>query len=181
MKFVETKLKGSFIIEIEKLEDERGFFARSWDREKFEEVGINPNISQCSVSHNNKKGTLRGMHFQAVPYEEAKTVSCVKGMIYDIIIDLRPGSSTLYEWIGVELSDQNHKMLYVPEGFAHGFQALMDDTDVFYQISEVYKPDYSRGIRWDDPFFRISWPIIPPIISKKDLCWKLFKKLIDDQ
>ena len=171
MKFIETKLKGSFIIEIEKLEDERGFFARSWDREKFEEFGLNSNIFQCSVSHNNKKGTLRGMHFQAMPYEEAKTVSCVKGMIYDVIIDLRPESSTLYKWIGVELSDQNQNTLYIPEGFAHGFQTLEDNTEVFYQISQKHMPEYARGKLWNDPIFNISWPIKSPIMSDRDKQW----------
>ncbi len=176
MKFIETKLKGSFIIEIEKLEDERGFFARSWDKEKFDEMGLNSTISQCSLSHNDKKGTLRGMHFQEMPHQEVKIVSCVKGKIYDVIIDLRPKSSTLYEWAGIELSDKNHKILYVPEGFAHGFQTLEDNTEVFYQISQKHMPEFARGKLWNDPLFNISWPIKDPIISDKDKQW--IKELI---
>ena len=171
MIFTETKLKGSFIIEIEKLEDERGFFARTWDQKKFEDNDLDSKLSQCSISFNKKAGTLRGMHYQAEPYQEVKLVRCTKGKIFDVIIDLRKNSKTYMNWFGIELSSHNHKMLYVPEGFAHGFQTLEDDTEVFYQISKEYKPDFARGKLWNDPVFSISWPITPPIISENDEQW----------
>ncbi len=168
MVFIKTKLKGSFIIELERLEDERGFFARSFCQKEFEEHGLNPRIVQCNVSFNKKKGTLRGMHYQVAPHEEAKLVSCIRGAIYDVIIDLRPNSSTYCQWFATELSAENYKMLYVPEGFAHGFQTLEDNTVVFYQMSEFYHPECARGVRWDNPTFRIEWPIEQLIISSKD-------------
>jgi dTDP-4-dehydrorhamnose 3,5-epimerase len=171
MIFSETKLKGSFIIEIEKLEDERGFFARTWDQKKFEEMGLHSKLSQCSISFNKKAGTLRGMHYQAEPYQEAKLVHCTKGKIFDVIIDLRKNSKTQMNWFGAELSSQNYEMLYVPEGFAHGFQTLEDNTEVFYQISQEHMPEYARGKLWNDPIFNISWPIKSPIMSDKDNQW----------
>lgn len=171
MKFTEIKLKGSFIIEIEKLEDERGFFARTWDQKKFNEIGLNSEISQCSISFNKKIGTLRGMHYQKEPYQEVKIVHCTKGKIFDVIIDLRKDSETFNDWFGLELSLENHKILYVPKGFAHGFQTLENNTEVFYQISTEHMPEYSRGKLWNDPMFNIPWPIRPPIISEKDLQW----------
>ena len=169
MIFTETKLKGAFIIEPEKNEDERGFFARSYDSKIFEEHGLNPKVLQCNISFNKKKGTLRGMHYQISPYQEAKFLRVTKGKIYDVIIDLRPHSGTFKQWIGIELSDKNYKMIYIPEGFAAGFQSLEDNTELFYQVSQVYMPEYERGIRWDDPTFKISWPLKPTVISKKDL------------
>jgi len=172
--FSETKLKGAFIIELEKLEDERGFFTRSWDQKKFKDLNLNANIVQCNISFNKKKGTLRGMHYQASPFEEAKLVRCTKGKIFDVIIDLRNDSSTFKKWIGIELSAENYKLLYVPEGFVHGFQTLEDNTEVFYQMSQYHMPEYSRGICWDDKSFEISWPIKPPVISKKDLSYAPF-------
>lgn len=171
MIFTEIELKGSYIIEIEKLEDERGFFARSWDKKQFEEMGLNSNLKQCNISFNKKKGTLRGMHYQDVPYSEAKLVRCTKGKIFDVIIDLRENSKTFHKWIGIELSDIDYKMLYIPEGFAHGFQTLEDNTEVFYQMSQVHMSEYSRGIRYDDKRFKISWPLPNPIVSKQDLLW----------
>ena len=168
MIFNETKLKGAYVIDIEPLEDERGFFARSFCRKEFEERGLNPCIVQCNISFNKKKGTVRGMHYQAAPHEEAKLVSCIGGAIYDVIVDLRPDSSTYCQWVAVELSSQNHKMLYIPEGFAHGFQTLEDNTEVFYQMSEFYHPECARGIRWDDPAFGIEWPLMEKIISTRD-------------
>ena len=180
MIFTETKLKGAFIIEPEKLEDERGFFARTWDKKEFEERGLNPKLVQCDISFNKKKGTLRGMHYQIAPYEEAKIVRCTKGSIFDVIIDLRPKSKTFKEWIGVELSSSKHKMIYVPEGFAHGFETLEDNTEVFYQMSEVYVPEYAKGVRWDDPLFKINWLLNTPIISKKDLSYEFFEKVTDE-
>lgn len=155
---METELKGAFVIEPEKLEDERGFFARTWDRREFEARGLDPQLAQCSVSFNKNKGTLRGMHYQAAPDEEAKLVRCTEGAIYDVIIDLRPDSPTFKRWVAAELAADNMRMLYVPKGFAHGFQTLQDDTEVFYQISEFYAPESARGIRWNDPAFDIQWP-----------------------
>src|SRR6266487_3389064 len=161
MIFIETTLKGAFIIEPERLEDERGFFARSFCRKEFEDHGLNPNLVQCSISFNKKKGTLRGMHYQISPHAEAKLVRCTMGAIYDVIIDLRPHLPTFKQWIAVELTAENRQMLYIPEGFAHGFQTLTDNTEVYYQMSQFYYPEYSRGVRWDDPAFGIVWPEAP--------------------
>ena len=176
MIFTETKLKGAYIMEPEILEDERGFFARTWDQKEFERIGLNSKLVQCNVSFNKKKGTLRGMHYQVAPYQEAKLVRCTRGKIYDVIIDLKPESKTFKEWFGVELREKNCNMLYIPEGFAHGFQTLQDDTEVFYQMSELFRPDYARGIRWDDETFQIRWPLKPTVISKKDSSYELFNK-----
>ncbi len=168
MHFYETELKGAYIIEMNPIEDERGFFARSFCRKEFEQRGLNPSIAQCNISFNRNKGTLRGMHYQEAPKEEAKLVICLRGSIYDAIIDLRLDSPTFSRWVAVELSAQNNKMLYVPEGFAHGFQTLEDDTLILYKITEFYAPELSRGIRWDDPAFAINWPLEDKIISAKD-------------
>lgn len=175
MIFKETKLKGAYIIEIELMEDERGFFARSFCVKEFKEYGLNPNIAQCNISYNEKKGTLRGMHYQVAPHEEVKLVRCTMGAIYDVIIDLRPDSSTFKQWIGVELTKENHQMLYVPEGFAHGFQTLEDRTEVLYQISEFHHPEWARGVRWNDPTFGIFWPVNVEIISVGDQQYPDFK------
>lgn len=169
MIFKETELKGSYLIELEPAVDERGFFARTFCRHEFERHGLNPSVAQCNISYNRKRGTLRGMHYQAAPRGEVKLVHCIAGSVYDVIIDLRPDSATYGKWLAVELaahSDRN--MLYVPDGFAHGFQTLEDDTLVFYQMSEFYEPASARGIRWDDPGFAIRWPDIPPILSERD-------------
>jgi len=176
MIFTETKLKGAFIIEFEKLEDERGFFARTWDQNEFLQHGLNPKLVQCNISFNKKKGTLRGMHYQTKPYEEAKLVSCTKGKIYDVIIDLRPNSETYLKWYGMELNENNYQSLYIPEGFAHGFQTLEDNTEIFYQMSKYYNPNHSRGILWNDKYFEIPWPIQNPIISEKDSNFLPFKE-----
>lgn len=175
MIFTETKLKGAFMIEPEKLEDERGFFARTWDKKKFEEYGLNSKLSQCSISFNKKKGTLRGMHYQGTPYDEVKLIRCTKGKTFDVIIDLRPKSTTFKEWFGLELGEENYKMLYVPQGFAHGFQTLTDNTEVFYQISEYYMQNFSMGVRWNDPVFDIKWTLVPTVISKKDQSYPDFE------
>lgn len=175
MLFKETKLKGAYIIEIEPAQDNRGFFARSFCRNEFKRRGLNPDIAQCSISFNRKKGTLRGMHYQIFEYAEDKVVMCVKGAIYDVIIDLRRDSVTRGKWFSVELKADNYKMIYVPKGFAHGFQALKSDTVVLYQISEFYALESSGGIKWDDPFFKIKWPIEKTIISEKDKNYPLFK------
>lgn len=175
MKFTETKLKGAYIIEPEMLTDERGFFARSWCQKEFTERGLNPNLVQCNISFNPKKGTLRGMHYQAKPYEEAKLVRCTMGAIYDVIIDLRPDSPTFKQWVAVELTAENRKMLYIPEWMAHGFQTLVDNTEVFYQMSEFYHSESATGLRWDDPVFGIEWKKQQNlIISDKDLSYPLF-------
>ena len=168
MLFKETKLKGAYVIEIEKEKDERGFFARSFCQQEFKKRGIDFNIVQSNVSYNERKGTLRGMHYQAAPHEEAKIVTCVKGAVYDVIIDLRAGSSTYCKWFSLELNTRNYTSLYIPKGFVHGFQTLEDDAVVFYQMSEFYYPELARGVRWDNPAFKIKWPLKSPIISAKD-------------
>ncbi len=168
MIFRPTDLPGAVIIEPEKREDERGFFARTWCQREFTEHGLNPRVVQCSVSFNLRKGTLRGMHYQAAPFPEAKLIRCTRGAIYDVIIDLRPESPTFKRWVAVELAADNHRMLYIPEGFAHGFQTLEDQTEVFYQMSEFYAPESARGVRWDDPAFHIAWPPGERIISERD-------------
>lgn len=174
MIFAETPLKDAYIIELDRIEDERGFFARSWCVTEFEEHGLNSNLVQCNVSFNKKKGTLRGMHYQAAPHEEAKLVRCTKGALYDVIIDLRPDSPTFKRCFGVELTADNRKALYIPEGFAHGFQTIQDDTEVFYQMSEFYHPESARGIQYDDPAFGIEWPLSNPNTSPKDSTYKDF-------
>lgn len=174
MIFTETRLKGAFVVDIEPLEDERGFFARSWCMEEFEKHGLNPILSQCNISFNRKRGTLRGMHYQIAPFAEAKLVRCTMGAIYDVIIDLRPDSETYKQWFSAEITAENHRALYIPEGLAHGFQTLMDDTEVFYQMSEFYHPECARGIRWDDPTFSVTWLIDTLIVSEKDNAYPLW-------
>ena len=168
MIFAETELKGAFIIEPQLLEDERGFFARTWCQREFEAHGLNPRLVQCNVSFNKKKGMLRGMHYQAAPSEEARLIRCMMGAIYDVMIDLRPASPTFKCWLGLELTPQNRRMLYIPEGFAHGFQTLEDNTEVWYQMSEFYSPGHARGVRWNDPAFRIQWPRDVEVIADQD-------------
>lgn len=174
MIFTETKLKGAFIIDPEFLEDERGFFARTFCREEFEAHGLNPNLVQCSISFNGRKGTLRGMHYQTKPHEEAKLVRCTMGAIYDVIIDLRPNSPTFKKWISIELSAEKRNMLYVPEGFAHGFQTLRNGTEVFYQMTKYYHPECAAGVRWNDPVFNVEWPSQQPVVSDRDLSFPPF-------
>lgn len=168
MIFTETKLLGAFVIEPEMHEDRRGFFARTFCREEFGAHGLDPAVVQCNTSFNRFKGSLRGMHFQAVPYSEVKLVRCTAGSVYDVIIDLRPASPTFKAYFAVELSSRNRKMVYVPKGFAHGFQTLEDNTEVFYQMSEYYCAEHSRGVRWDDPAFGIAWPAGERIIIERD-------------
>lgn len=175
MIFNETKLKGSYIIDLEKLDDERGFFARSWDKHIFEQMGLNNNLVQCNISFNTKKGTLRGMHFQEKPHQETKLVRCTKGSVYEVMVDLRKDSSTFKQWHAVELRANEHKMLYIPEGFALGFQTLEDNTELFYQMSQFYMPEFSCGVRWNDDAFKISWPLEITVISKKDQSFKSFE------
>ena len=168
MIFTETKLKGTFIVEPERLEDERGFFARTWCKREFGAQELDTKLVQCNVSFNKKSGTLRGMHHQVAPHEEAKLVRCTMGAIYDVIIDLRPNSPTFKDWLSVELTAENRNMIYIPEGFSHGFMTLKDNTEVFYQMSEFYDPECARGVRWNDPAFDIVWPEDVKVISEKD-------------
>jgi dTDP-4-dehydrorhamnose 3,5-epimerase len=168
MIFQETKLKGTFEIQIEPKADERGFFARSWCQHEFEAHKLNPRLVQCNISFNVRKGTLRGMHYQVPPYAEAKVVRCTRGSVYDALIDLRPESPTFKQWVAVVLTAEKRNMVYVPEGFAHGFLTLEDNTEVFYQMSEFYNAESARGLRWDDPAFQISWPGKVEVISERD-------------
>jgi dTDP-4-dehydrorhamnose 3,5-epimerase len=162
------------VIELEPHRDERGFFARTWCRREFREEGLETTVAQCSLSYNRRRGTLRGMHFQAPPHGEVKIVRCVRGAIHDVIIDLRPGSPTFTRHVAVELTADNRHALYVPKGFAHGFQTLEDDTEVLYRMSEFYAPDHARGVRFDDPAFAIEWPVSAPIVKERDRSWPDF-------
>jgi dTDP-4-dehydrorhamnose 3,5-epimerase len=173
--FYKTQLKGVFEIQLETKPDERGFFARSWCQKEFEDHGLNPRLVQCSVSFNTRTGTLRGMHYQAAPYPEAKLVRCTGGAIYDVVVDLRPESPTFKDWIGVVLTATDRNMVYVPEGCAHGFLTLEDETEIFYQISEFYHPELARGVRWDDPSFQIVWPGEVEVISERDRMYPNFE------
>lgn len=178
MIFTELALKGAFLIEPERLEDERGFFARTFCVAEFAAHGLIPTVAQCNVSYNRRRGTLRGLHYQAPPHAEAKLVRCTAGAAFDVIVDLRAGSPTRGRWLGVELSAQNRRMLYIPEGFAHGFQTVADDTELFYQISKAHVPQGERGIRWDDPGLAIEWPApADRIISHRDLSLPTYARL----
>lgn len=168
MKFSETALRGAYIIEPEPRRDERGFFARIWCREEFERHGLNTAIAQCNLSYNKKQGTLRGLHYQTAPYQEAKLVACTRGAVFDVVVDLRRDSSTFGRWVAVELTADNRAMLYIPEGLAHGFVTLQDDTEVFYQMSQVYSEAHAGGLRWDDPALGIPWPPGEKIMSARD-------------
>lgn len=178
MKFIETKLKGAFVIELEAQRDHRGFFARTFCAQEFEERGLKSTIAQCNLCYNPKKGTLRGMHYQVAPATENKLVRCTRGAIYDVIVDLRPESPTYLCHISVELSAENRRSLYVPEMLAHGYQTLVDQTEVVYQMSEFYSPGYACGIGYDDPTFRIEWPLTVSEIAQKDKAWPLFAAAI---
>ena len=174
MKFLPTPLAGAYVVEIEPREDERGFFARSFCQEEFGKLGLNPRIAQTNVSFNKRRGTLRGMHYQAAPHAEAKLVRCTQGAMWDAIIDLRPDSPSYRRWHAVELSAANRRALYVPEGFAQGFQTLADETEVLYYMSHPYRPEAARGLRWDDPAFGIPWPVADPQLSARDRALPLF-------
>jgi len=174
--FTETPLKGAFLIDPEPHLDSRGFFARTFCRREFEAHGLNPAIAQCNLSFNHRAGTLRGMHFQEAPAREAKLVRCLRGRIYDVIIDLRPQSSTYREHFVVELTADSYLALFVPEFFAHGFQSLVDETLVEYQMSEYYARERSRGFRYDDPVFALAWPLAITVISEQDLAWPAFSR-----
>jgi dTDP-4-dehydrorhamnose 3,5-epimerase len=175
MTFDEAKISGVFEIRLEPKSDERGFFARSWCQKEFESHGLNPKLVQCNISFNTRKGTLRGMHYQAPPFQEAKVIRCTRGAIYDVVIDLRPESQTFKSWILAVLTAENRNMIYVPAGCAHGFLTLEDETEVSYQMSEVYSAESARGVRWDDPAFQISWPEKVEVISERDRTYPDFK------
>ena len=168
MKFDSTPLPGAFVITPERLHDERGWFARTFSRSDFEERGLNPNVLQCNLSSSSRRGTLRGMHYQKPPHAEAKLVRCARGAIYDVIVDLRPSSPAYRRHFGVRLDPTDDRMLYVPEGCAHGFLTLEDDTLVFYQMSHVYEPSAAAGVRWNDPAFGIKWPFAPTVMAERD-------------
>jgi dTDP-4-dehydrorhamnose 3,5-epimerase len=173
--FTETALSGAWIIDVERLEDARGFFARAWCEREFSERGLDPRVVQCNVSFNKSRGTLRGLHYQAAPHQEAKVVRCTRGAIHDVILDLRPGSPTFKRHVAVALDAESRRMLYVPEGVAHGFQTLEDDTEVFYQMSAFHAPDHARGVRWNDPAFGIRWPDAERTISERDARYPDFR------
>ncbi len=175
MNFVPLGVAGAFLIEPEPILDERGFFARLWCQREFEERGLVGRIAQCSQSFNARKGTLRGLHYQLAPHAEVKVVSCLKGAIYDVIVDLRPGSPTLKRHAAVTLTSANRRMAYIPEGCAHGFQTLEDGSEVLYLLSEFYRPDRARGVRWDDPAFNIPWPPGERILNERDRSYPDFR------
>jgi dTDP-4-dehydrorhamnose 3,5-epimerase len=168
MLVTETKLKGAFVIELQPFEDVRGFFARAWSDRELEAAGLNARWVESNLSFNKKTGTLRGMHYQLPPYDQIKLVRCTRGRIYDVIIDLRTGSPTFKQWFALELSAENHRILYVPGEFAHGYLTLEDDTEVSYQTSAYYAPEHGRGVRWNDPAFNISWPTDNPVLIERD-------------
>ena len=176
MNFTGTKLPGAMVIELDPKADERGFLARTWCQNEFAARGLQTELRQCNLSFNEKKGTLRGLHYQAKPHAEAKLVTCVRGAIYDVAVDLRPDSPTFKQWLAVELTAANRRMLYIPEGLAHGFQTLEDHSEVFYYMFEFYHPESARGVRWDDPAFEIKWPPVEKlIISAWDRNHELFR------
>ncbi len=175
MKFHKTKLPGVFEIHLDPAVDARGFFARSWCQKEFEEHGLKSNLVQCSVSVNSRTGTLRGMHYQAAPFAEAKVVRCTAGAIYDVVLDLRGESPAFKHWFTTMLSAENRRSLYIPEGCAHGFLTLTDESEVLYQMSEFYHPEASRGVRWNDPAFQITWPAKVEVISERDRTYPDFE------
>ena len=175
MIFHETVLPGVFLIQPELREDHRGFFTRTWCEREFGQHGLNPRLVQCSISFNRRRGTLRGMHYQEAPHAEAKLIRCTRGAIWDVALDARPESLTFRQHVGVELTAENRAALYIPEGLAHGFQTLVDDTEVLYQMSEFYAPEAGRGIRFDDPAFAIPWPLPEPILLERDRMYANFE------
>lgn len=177
MIFTETKLKGAYVIDIERREDSRGFFARAFCQKEFEEHGLKPTIAQANVAFNYKKGTIRGMHFQFPPAAETKLVRCTRGAIIDIIVDLRPESPTYLDHIAVELNEDNHLGLYVPERFANGYQVLRDATEISYQAGEFYTPGADSGLAYNDPRLGLAWPLPVSVISEKDQAWKFLQEI----
>jgi len=174
VKFTASPLGGVCVIDMERIEDERGFFARSFCTGEFKKHGLTTSMSQCSVSFNALRGTLRGLHLQSAPHEEDKLVRCTAGSVFDVVVDVRPGSPTYRQWYGTELSAANHRALYIPGGCAHGFITLTDATELFYMISTSHVPGFARGFRWDDPAFAVVWPMTPAVISSRDAGYPLF-------
>ena len=176
MKFTQLDIKGAYLITLDIFEDERGTFARQFCKDEFKKIGIDINLCQCNISTNKFKGTIRGMHYQKAPYLEPKIVSCIKGKIYDVIVDLRQDSSTYLKWCATELSDDNNKLIYIPPLVAHGFQTLVDDSAVYYQLGEFFKPDYYAGVRYNDPKIGIEWNNIEPVImNERDRNYELLQ------
>ena len=173
MIFKETDLNGVFIVDPEPIGDERGFFACIWMDTEFEQHALYATLRQSNIAFNARRGTIRGMHFQKEPHEEIKLTRCTRGAIYDVVIDLRPGSPTRYRWVASELTSENRRMLYVPKGVAHGYQTLTDDAEVFYQVSEYYHPESAGGVRWNDPAFNIRWPLPVSVINERDASYPL--------
>ncbi len=176
MKFAETPLKGAYLVDLDRLEDERGFFARSFCEKEFSAQGLASRFVQCNVSYSRRKGTLRGLHYQEEPRAEDKLVRCTMGAVYDVVVDIRQTSPTYLKWFGTEISAENRRAVFVPRGFAHGFQTLVDDSEVLYQMSEFFHPGSARGIRWDDPSLRITWPMRETILSEKDRSYPFIEK-----
>jgi dTDP-4-dehydrorhamnose 3,5-epimerase len=174
MIFVETALKGAYVVDLKRIEDERGFFARAFCQNEFKANQLTPNVAQINTAFSRKRGTVRGMHFQKAPWEEAKLVRCTRGAIYDVIVDLRQGSPTRGHWLGVELTEENRKMVFAPEGFAHGYQTLVERTEIYYQTSQFYAPEFASGVRFDDPALGIVWPLPVEIISDQDRGWPAY-------
>lgn len=174
MFFAETKLSGAYIIDIERKKDPRGFFARAWCRDEFHALGLNTTIAQLNVGFSDARGTLRGMHYQRAPWAEVKFVRCTLGAVYDVIIDLRVDSPTHRQWLGVELTQDNHRLLYVPEGFAHGYVTLVDNTEICYQTTQFFSKEHATGVRYDDPAFGIVWPVQATVISQQDQTWPAY-------
>jgi len=176
VKFLETALPGVLIVEPEPIEDERGFFARTWCRRELADHGLCPDLEQCSISFNRQRGTLRGLHYQAAPHGESKLVRVTRGAVYDVALDLRPGSPSHLQWCAVTLTAENRRALYIPEGVAHGFLTLCDEAEVFYQISRTHAPEAARGVRWNDPAFAIAWPEPVTVISARDRDYPDFQR-----
>lgn len=174
MRITETHISGAWIIDAERVDDERGFYALAWARDAFEAYGLNATLAQCNFSYNHRKGTVRGMHWQAAPHAETKLVRCICGGIHDVVVDVREGSPTYRQWIGVDLTAENHRALYIPEGCAHGFQTLEDATEVFYMITDYYAPAAARGMRWNDPAINVIWPLDVSVISERDAQYPAF-------
>lgn len=175
MRFTEARVKGSYIIDLEPQEDQRGFFARSWCQGEFQAHGLNAHVVQINVACTTKKASLRGLHYQLAPHQEAKTVRCTKGAIFDVAVDLNADSPTYKQWVGIELTAENHRLLYIPESCAHGYQTLVDDSEIEYLTTAFYAPKSARGVRFDDPTFEISWPLPVGMISDADRTWPDFK------
>lgn len=175
MKFIKTKINGAYIIETNKVVDERGFFINSWNKQEFHENNLEVNLTECNIAFNNKKGTIRGLHYQIPPYDGAKLVRCIRGKIWDVVVDLRPNSKTFKQWYSVELNEENNKLNYIPPECAHGYQTLEENSEMLYLMSQEYMLKYERGLKYSDPVFNISFPLKVSSISKKDLAWNFFE------